>query len=77
MEVVYHRFPTNGASKSIGASKSLKCGAPEEQVETGGGGTHSGRSGFVYAERPVVRGEGVSTLKNKTMESFKDVFCSV
>ena len=33
MEAVYHRIPTDGASKSIGASQSLKCGTPEEQVE--------------------------------------------
>ena len=30
VEAVYHRFPPDGASKSIGARQSLKCGAPEE-----------------------------------------------
>ena len=58
VETVYHRFPTDGASKSMGASQSLNCEAPEEQ----------GSPGWCMRRRPVVTGEGsgVSTLKNKT-----------
>ena len=81
VEAVYHRFPSDGATKSIGASQSLECGVPEEQV-----GKHAFKSMLPHSFRVLLvlvceetsrHGGGVSALKNKTVDSSKAVFCSV
>jgi hypothetical protein len=50
VEVVYHRFPSDGPSKSIGASQLLKCGAPEEQV-----GKHALKSMWKHALKSMLQ----------------------
>ena len=49
VEAVYYKLPTDGDSKSIAASQSLKCGAPEEQV-----GKHALKSMLPHSSRALL-----------------------